>query len=75
MPQQPSLSFFDNANEQPDFTVVLRGYDREQVTNEVQRLKALINQKEVERSEAERRMTDAQRRVRQADPVRSRHQG
>ena len=28
MAQQSSLTFFENANSQPDFTVVLRGYDR-----------------------------------------------
>ncbi|MGH3742483.1 MAG: DivIVA domain-containing protein, partial [Micromonosporaceae bacterium] len=46
MPQQPSLSFFEAANQQPDFTVVLRGYDRAQVDSHVERLNALIAQKE-----------------------------
>jgi len=65
--QQPSLSFFETANTQPDFTVVLRGYDRAQVDDFIQRLNSLIAQKEAERSEAERRMTEAQRRLRQAE--------
>ncbi|MGH3645749.1 MAG: DivIVA domain-containing protein, partial [Micromonosporaceae bacterium] len=67
MPQQPSsLSFFDNANE-PDFAVVLRGYDRAHVDTYLQRLNQSIEQIKRAHAEAEQRMTDAQRRLRQAE--------
>ncbi len=46
MPQQPSLTFFEQANSQPDFTVVLRGYDRAQVDDFLQRLNAALAQSE-----------------------------
>src|SRR5262245_17508140 len=68
MPQQPSsLSFFENANSQPDFTVVLRGYDRNQVDDFVQRLNAHLAQTKAAHAEAEQRMNDSQRRTRQAE--------
>jgi DivIVA domain-containing protein len=68
MPQQQSnVAFFDGANTQHDFTVVLRGYDREQVNDFVGRLNAQLGQTEQARSEAEQRMNDAQRRLRQAE--------
>ena len=53
MAQQSSLTFFENANSQPDFTVVLRGYDRPQVDDFVQRLNAALAQSEAARAEAE----------------------
>ena len=48
MPQQQSspLTFFDNANSQPDFTVALRGYDREQVNSHLGRLTAALTDAE-----------------------------
>ena len=69
MPQQPqsNLTFFENANSQPDFTVVLRGYDRAQVDDFVGRLNAALAQSETARAEAEQRMNDLQRRSRQAE--------
>src|SRR6185369_4716017 len=67
MAQQSSLTFFDNANSQPDFTVVLRGYDRPQVDDFVQRLNAALAQSEAARAEAEQRLGEAQRRHRAAD--------
>src|SRR5437773_10850939 len=65
--QQSSLTFFENANSQPDFTVVLRGYDRPQVDDFVQRLNAALGQSEAARAEAEQRLAEAQRRTRQAE--------
>src|SRR3954468_19154343 len=69
MPQQQdqNLAFFDGANSQHDFTVVLRGYDRGQVDAHLGRLVAALNQSEQARGEAEQRMNDAQRRLRQAE--------
>ena len=67
MAQQSSLTFFENANSQPDFTVVLRGYDRPQVDDFVQRLNAALVQSEAARAEAEQRLNEAQRRGRQAE--------
>ena len=67
MAQQSSLTFFDNANSQPDFTVVLRGYDRPQVDDFVQRLNAALAQSEAARAEAEQRLNEASRRARQAE--------
>ena len=69
MPQQQdqNLAFFDTANSQHDFTVVLRGYDRHQVDGHIGRLLAALNQSEAARGEAEQRMNDAQRRLRQAE--------
>src|SRR5215831_13120568 len=67
MAQQSSLTFFDNANSQPDFTVVLRGYDRAQVDDYVQRLNAGLAQSEAARAEAEQRLNDAVRRGKQAE--------
>src|SRR5262245_24918996 len=68
MSQQPSsVAFFDGANTQQDFTVVLRGFDREQVNAFVGRLNAQLAQSEQARAEAEQRMNDAQRRLRQAE--------
>src|SRR5690606_21015974 len=67
MAQQSSLTFFENANSQPDFTVVLRGYDRPQVDDFVQRLNAALAQSEAARAEAEQRLAEAQRRARQAE--------
>jgi len=66
--QQPSpLAFFDNANSQPDFTIALRGYDREQVNSHLGRLNAALHQAQQDRADAEQRMNDAQRRLRQAE--------
>src|SRR6476620_2840458 len=65
--QQSSLTFFENANSQPDFTVVLRGYDRNQVDDFVQRLNAALAQSETARAEAEQRLGEAQRRAKQAE--------
>ena len=69
MPQQQdqNLAFFETANSQHDFTVVLRGYDRGQVDAHLGRLVAALNQSEQARGEAEQRMNDAQRRLRQAE--------
>ena len=67
MAQQSSLTFFENANSQPDFTVVLRGYDRPQVDDFVQRLNAALAQSEAARAEAEQRLNEAQRRARNAE--------
>ena len=69
MPQQQdaNLAFFETANSQHDFTVVLRGYDRHQVDGHLGRLVAALNQSEQARGEAEQRMNDAQRRLRQAE--------
>ena len=50
-----------------DFTVVLRGYDRDQVDDHIGRLNAALSQAEQARAEAEQRMNDAQRRLRQAE--------
>ena len=58
MAQQSSLTFFENANSQPDFTVVLRGYDRPQVDDFVQRLNAALAQSEAARAEAEQRLNE-----------------
>ncbi|HEV8175675.1 MAG TPA: DivIVA domain-containing protein, partial [Actinoplanes sp.] len=65
MPQQQdsNLAFFETANSQHDFTVVLRGYDRGQVDAHLGRLVAALNQSEQARGEAEQRMNDAQRRL------------
>ena len=66
MPQpQSDVAFFDGANTQADFTVVLRGFDREQVTAHLGRINAQLIQSEQARTEAEQRMNDAQRRLRQ----------
>src|SRR3954465_9783008 len=69
MPQQQdqNLTFFETANSQTDFTVVLRGYDRHQVDGHLGRVVAALNQAEQARGEAEQRMNDAQRRLRQAE--------
>src|SRR5262245_25356676 len=69
MPQQQdsNLAFFDNATAPHDFTVALRGYDRQQVDTYLQRLTAALTQSEQARAEAEQRMNDAQRRLRQAE--------
>src|SRR3954464_12280261 len=69
MPQQQdqNLAFFEGANSQHDFTVVLRGYERGQVDAHLGRLIAALNQSEQARGEAEQRMNDAQRRLRQAE--------
>src|ERR1041384_3240563 len=68
MPQQQSnLAFFDNPGPLPELSVVLRGYDRSQVDNELRRLNDALNQSERARAEAEQRMNDAQRRLRQAE--------
>ena len=66
-PSSLPLTFFENANSQPDFTVVLRGYDRPQVDDFVQRLNAALAQSEAARAEAEQRLNEAQRRLRQAE--------
>ena len=66
MAQQSSLTFFENANSQPDFTVVLRGYDRPQVDDFVGRLNAALAQSEAARAEAEQRLNDATRKHRPA---------
>src|SRR5688572_13576529 len=65
--QQSSITFFESANSQPDFTVVLRGYDRAQVDDFVGRLNAALAQSEAARAEAEQRLNDAQRRSRQSE--------
>src|SRR5215475_9747938 len=69
MPQQQSdvPPFFDGATSHADFTVVLRGFDREQVTSHLGRLNSQLLQTEQARAEAEQRMNDAQRRLRQAE--------
>src|SRR6266545_274837 len=69
MPQQPqsNLAFFDNANPPQEFSVVLRGYDRTQVDDAVQRLATNLNKAEMARVEAEQRLNEAQRRLRQAE--------
>src|SRR5215510_7460708 len=67
MAQQSSVTFFENANSQPDFTVVLRGYDRPQVDDFVQRLNAALAQSEATRAEAEQRLAEAVRRGKQAE--------
>ncbi len=67
MAQQFFSTFFENANSQPDFTVVLRGYDRPQVDDFVQRLNAALAQSEAARAEAEQRLNEAQRRSRQTE--------
>ncbi len=73
MAQQSSLTFFENANSQPDFTVVLRGYDRPQVDDFVQRLNAALAQSEAARAEAEQRLNEAQRRARQSPSLSARN--
>src|SRR5690625_2844746 len=68
MSQQPSSStFFDNDQSVPEFPVQLRGYDRHQVDDYIQKNLAKLTQTEQHRTEAEQRMTDAQRRLRQAE--------
>ena len=67
MASQSSMTFFENANSQPDFTVVLRGYDRPQVDDFVQRLNAALAQSEAARAEAEQRLAEAVRRAKQAE--------
>src|SRR5690554_3683440 len=69
MPQQQpsSLAFFENVNSQHELTVVLRGYDREQVNNLVNGLKQALTQAETDKQEAIARMNDAQRRLRAAE--------
>jgi len=66
-PQSDAPPFFDGANTHADFTVVLRGFDREQVTAHLNRINSQLMQTEQARSEAEQRMNDAQRRLRQAE--------
>src|SRR5262245_37976232 len=66
--QQPSVDFFQNGN--PDHTeisVVLRGYDRQQVDSLLARLNSQLQQAGQARDEAEGRLNEAQRRVRQAE--------
>jgi len=74
MAQQSSLTFFENANSQPDFTVVLRGYDRPQVDDFVQRLNAALAQSEAARAEAdvsaaEARFSAASRNAKRVKPL------
>src|SRR5256885_12029221 len=75
MPQQPQQlsngAFFDDASGGQEFSVVLRGYDRQQVDGHVQRLTAAISQAEQARAEAEQRMNESQRRLRQAEDRKS----
>src|SRR5579859_18626 len=71
MPQQPqqpsSLAFFDDASGGQEFSVVLRGYDRQQVDGAINRLTATVTQAEQLRAEAEQRVAESQRRLRQAE--------
>ena len=65
--QQSNLAFFDGASHATEFSVVLRGYERHQVDDFVQKREAALHQAEQARAEAEQRMNDAQRRLRQAE--------
>ena len=64
--QQTSLSFFDSSTT-PDFTVGLRGYDREQVNNYIARLHQSLAQHQADKEDAQRSLGDAQRRLRAAE--------
>src|SRR5688572_17009133 len=66
-PQSDVTPFFDGSNTHADFTVVLRGFDRDQVNAHLGRLNAQLMQTDQARGEAEQRMNDAQRRLRQAE--------
>src|SRR5262245_50032717 len=70
MPQQqsPVDSFFQNGNDgHQEFSVVLRGYERNQVDGALQRLTQQLQQAALARDEAESRLNEAQRRIRQAE--------
>jgi DivIVA domain-containing protein len=61
---QSSVSFFDSSSGNPDFTIALRGYDRHQVNEHLQRLSTELSQTTSAKSDAEQRLTDAQHRLR-----------
>ncbi|MER7003960.1 cell division protein DivIVA, partial [Dactylosporangium sp. NPDC000555] len=65
--QQSSVDFFQNGSDHEELSVVLRGYDRQQVDSKLQRLNAQLQQASQAREEAEGRLAEAQRRVRQAE--------
>ena len=66
--QQSSVDFFQNGSDgQGEFSVVLRGYDRNQVDSHIQRLMMQSQQAAQARDEAEARLNEAQRRARQAE--------
>src|ERR1051325_483573 len=63
-PTENNLSFFDSSNTDPGFTIALRGYDRHQVNEHLQRLNTELTQHQSGKSEAEQKLTEAQHRVR-----------
>ena len=62
--EQGNLSFFDSSNTDPGFTIALRGYDRHQVNEHLQRLNTELTQTSGAKTEAEQRLGEAQHRVR-----------
>ena len=66
--QQSSVDFFQNGSDgHTEISVVLRGYDRQQVDALLTRLNSQLQQASQARDEAEGRLNEAQRRVRQAE--------
>src|ERR671932_389692 len=61
---QSSLSFFDASSGIADFATAIRGYDKHQVNEHLQRLSTELQQTHAGKAEAEQRLTDAQHRLR-----------